>query len=140
MNPKTHLGYEVSDIHETIEFYQQVLGASIEFINVKKRSASLKVNGCEINLFERIAFGGYHKSLLRSLHIGFQLSSKKEVDVTYKKALVKEANPIGKPFKREDGDYSLFLQDPDGMQVEVFYGTHAAEREKYSKRDEMNYD
>ncbi len=128
MKPKTHIGYEVSQLEESIRFYTDILSAEIEFKNELRRCASIDVGGCEINLFERENFGGYHRSILRAMHVGFQCATRAAVDEVRFRAKAANFTIIAEPYERYDGDYSLLIEDPDGMQVEVFCGTHALER------------
>ncbi len=128
MKLHTHIGHDVYSLEESIQFYKEVLGAEIDFVNKKRRSASLILGNGEINLFEKKDFGGYHQSILKSIHIGFQYNSKEEIDEIYQRALRNKTTVFDRPYERFDGDYTFFIQDPDGMQLEVYYGDHDLDR------------
>jgi len=128
MKLKTHIGYDVYNLDQTINFYVETMGASLAFKNDLKKTASLIIGGCEVNIFQVKEFGGYHSSLIKSMHIGFQCLDKNDVDEIYKRALKNKTTVFSKPYERFDGDYTFFIQDPDGMQLEVYYGDHDFEK------------
>ena len=130
MKLATHIGYDVYDLEESISFYTEIMGAKVDFINKQRKSASLLMGRGEVNLFERKDFAGYHKSILKSLHIGFQVEEQSIIDEIYKRAKKDKSILCERPSLRFDGDYTLFIQDRDGMQLEVYYGTHHLERTK----------
>lgn len=132
MGLSTHIGYDVYNLEKTITFYQEILGAKLEFKNEKRRSASLTVGGCEVNLFEIPAFGGYHSSIIKSMHIGFQCSDRSTIDAIYQRAAKSRSTVFDEPTDRWDGDYTFFIQDPNGMQLEIYFGTHHLERKEVS--------
>lgn len=130
MNLSTHIGYDVYDLEASIDFYTNILGAKLDFINEKRKSASLLLGNGEVNLFERENFAGYHQSILKSMHIGFQANSKEEIIEIFKRAQKEKKTVFNAPYERFDGDFTFFIQDPDGMQLEIYYGCHHKEREQ----------
>jgi len=124
MNGQLHIGYNVSNLKVSIDFYAEVFGAETEFIDHDRNSACLRVYGQEVNLFEIKDFSGYHASLLKALHLGFQVASEAQVNEAYQRAGPMSRGVLKKPYFRFDGDYTLFVHDPDGMPIEVFFGTH----------------
>jgi catechol 2,3-dioxygenase-like lactoylglutathione lyase family enzyme len=129
MKLATHIGYDVYNLEASIQFYTEILGAKLDFKNDKRKSASLLLGHGEVNLFEREGFGGYHQSILRSMHIGFQAESIEQVDAIYQRASKDKKTVFHAPYKRFDGDYTFFIQDPDGMQLEIYCGDHHLDRE-----------
>ena len=125
MTNKIHVGIDVIDLNQSISFYKNCIEMNLISRNNKHRNAVFSKYNTEINLFEKDNFKGYNKDFLNRFHIGIQVSHKKDVNRLYQKCLDYKASIVKSPYTRFDGDYTFFIQDPNHMNIEIFYGDHS---------------
>lgn len=125
MQLSPHIGMDVSNIPEMILFCQEVLQAELVSKSSHVKFAVMKRGDLEINLFELGDFEGYKRESLKRLHLGFQVESEEEVDDFYARAKKGSYKILFSPYKRDDGDYTVFIEAPNGMAFEFYHGTHA---------------
>lgn len=129
-----HVALNVKNLNRSIEFYQGMHGFHLEFQEASPGRALLLFENHEISLFEDPHFKGYDSRSLGAFHLGFQVDRKEKVDELYQKALKCGYRIKSPPFPRDDGDYALFLLDPDGMHVEFFFGNHIVPKKRYRRK------
>lgn len=125
-----HTGMDVISLKQSKDFYEKILNAKETLYSEELKCAIFEIAGQEINLFEKPTFNGYQLEWLHRFHLGFQVSSKENVDQAHHNCLRNSYRVIKEPYYRFDGDYALFIRDPNGMTIEVFHGTHHLLREQ----------
>src|SRR5262249_28853797 len=116
-----HVGLKVSDMDKTLDFYQR-LGLTLLRTSGPNadglRSAVIQVGSQELNVFSRPGFAAPSKENQVGMdHFCFLVDASSVDDVIA--ALQQAGIEIDKgPEQRRDG-MALFVQDPDGVRVEL---------------------
>lgn len=114
----THLAISVTDIERTLKFYQHVFEMQIMYH--EKDMIQLTTPGCfDILVFEQKPKGSFHHDS-GIKHFGFRLKEARDIDVIVTK--IKQAGgTIIEKGEFVPGSPYVFLKDPDGYTIEVWY-------------------
>jgi predicted lactoylglutathione lyase len=118
-----HVQIKVKDLKTSRKFYDAIMSVLEYPIVLDIKDVVVGYGTSVYDMFEIRQFDA--KSLLsKSVHLAFNASSRKNVDVFYRVALENGANCNGKPGFRpeyEEGYYAAFIIDPDGHNIEAVY-------------------
>ncbi len=141
----SHIDLSVSNYKESILFYDLIL-LSLGWEKLVSRTdhttytdGTLKIIICPVD--EKHKQFGFHRKRVGLNHLAFYLETKEVVDEFYKEILVKNGM---KTLYHEgaSGDknyYSLFIEDPDRMKLELVYSPFYCEKEYPMNNLESNF-
>jgi catechol 2,3-dioxygenase-like lactoylglutathione lyase family enzyme len=113
-----HVGFEVTDLERSAEFYDAVLYAlGIRRMVGSERAIAYGVNGPELWIVSRGRPPGPSYG-----HVALSASGKAAVDAAYRAGLEHGGTDDGAPGQRPQYAaryYAAYLRDPDGLRVEV---------------------
>src|SRR5271169_6365809 len=110
-----HLSFPTKDVVTEAKFFEEHLGAKLEFVHAPTGSALLKHGEIDIVLEPMKEDVPWHKDF----HFGFELETKREVDAlfeTFKQSGVKLESEV---FNRVGRGSRFFGRTPGGVQIEV---------------------
>jgi len=110
-----HLSFPTKDVVTEAKFFEEHLGAKLEFVHAPTGSALLKHGEIDIVLEPMKEDVPWHKDF----HFGFELETKREVDAlfeTFKRSGVKLESEV---FNRVGRGSRFFGRTPGGVQIEV---------------------
>ncbi|MDR8390356.1 VOC family protein [Aliifodinibius sp. S!AR15-10] len=115
-----HITIRVNDIEKAEEFYGEVLG--FELLRKMGKSMAVYQVGDEDTLVLVEAETSYDPSSrdYRVDHFGFYVDSPDEVDELAEYFREQEVSILSGPANRKRGRF-VFISDPDGNMIEVFY-------------------
>ena len=113
----SHIGLAVRDVERSVRFYETLLGAKVTYRDAN--SVQVETPGGH----DVIVFEGDSAKAGRAggvSHFGFRLRSPKDIE-----AAVRDAKAAGGRILRQGefvpGEPYLFVSDPDGYEVELWY-------------------
>lgn len=110
-----HLSFPTNDVVTEARFFEEYLGAKLEFIHAATGSALLKHGGIDIVLEPMKDAVHWHKDF----HFGFELETKREVDAMYEKFKRSGVKLESEVFNRVGRGSRFFGRTPGGVQIEV---------------------
>ncbi|HEX8855886.1 MAG TPA: VOC family protein [Thermoleophilaceae bacterium] len=126
-----HVDLAVTDVERSLAFYLDLLGplgwaeeARFPTYRGTEEVVYLRDPTAGTMLGIRPADGGEHRYYSVGIeHLAFEVDERDEVDAAYSRCLAQKANIHFPP--EEDRDladyYALFVFDPDGIRIEVFW-------------------
>lgn len=126
-----HITIRVNDIAKAEKFYNGILGFKIER-KMGQTMTVLRIGKDTLVLVEaETAYGQVSKDY-RVDHFGFYLDSAEDVDKMAAYLKGKEVTIVNGPGNRKNGRY-LFITDPDGNMIELFFEDYSHNPPKRSK-------
>jgi len=114
-----HLALNVKNLEACVDFYQHILGMSIEW---QPDPDNVYLTTGHDNLALHRAPKGVEKSAYQSLdHLGFLLQTPEEVDHWYEYFLQHHITVKNKPRTHRDGAKSFYCEDPEGNTIQMIY-------------------
>lgn len=118
-----HVQIKVKDLRRSRKFYDHVM-AALGYKVVLEIDDTVVGYGISVHDMFEIRQFDEKFPLSEHIHIAFNASCKKDVDVFYNSALISNGKCNGSPGFRpqyEDGYYAAFVIDPDGHNIEAVY-------------------
>ena len=119
------VGLFVDDMPTMVRFYRDVLGFEINE-DEKEKNVYLIKNGTLFMLYRRKDFEKmtsrsyeYLKGFNGHFEIALYVDTFDEVDLEYKKAVEKGANPVLEPTTEPWGQRTCYIADPEGNLIEI---------------------
>lgn len=110
-----HLSFPTLDVASEAKFFEQHLGATLEFMDAATGSALLRHGDIDIVLERMSADVPWHKDF----HFGFELATKREVDELYEAFKHDGIKIESEIFNRVGRGSRFFARTPGGVQLEV---------------------
>lgn len=123
-----HIALNVRDAQKSKTFYTGLFGLTVEWEPDPKNVYLTFQSQDNIALHEVENFSPEpNKQILD--HFGFIMVSPQAVDELYAQALAYKATIVQKPKQHRDGAYSFYMQDPDGIVIQLICHPPIVKRE-----------
>src|SRR5262245_12332946 len=114
-----HVALNVRNVRRSLEFYSKVIGMTLEWMP-DPENAYLTSGSDNIALHQLPE--GSEPGLVQTMHhIGFVLRHPEDVDEWAKRIRAQGIPLAAEPKTHRDGARSFYLQDPDGILIQLIY-------------------